>query len=170
MSEIVIALCMAVPVLGMSNYKNKKACDYMPQIVKSAEKYKIEPELLVSLIFVESSFKRKAVSKAGACGLTQVIPKYTGGPALKKKLTCDQLKNPRTSIKSGSKILAWWIKYHNGNLERALCSYNAGFRCSYKKNRKGKIVKRPSKHGMRYARKVLNRANLIKSKKNIPSK
>ena len=142
----------------------------MPQIVESAENHRIKPEILISLIFVESSFKRKAVSKAGACGLTQVMPKYTGGPALRKKLTCKQLKNPRTSIKAGSKILAWWISYHNGNLKRALCGYNAGFRCSYRKNKNGKIVRRPNKYGMRYARKVLDRANLIKIKKNIPSK
>ncbi len=137
----------------------------MPQIVESSELHNIEPEVMIGLIFVESSFHRKAVSKANACGLTQVIPKYTSGPALRKKLTCEQLKNPKTSIKAGTKILSWWIKYHNGDLERALCSYNAGFRCSYKKNKKGKIVKRPNKYGMRYAKKVLKFSKKIKTKK-----
>ena len=150
----------------MSDSKNKRACSYLPQILESSLENKIEPSILISLIFVESSFNRKAVSYAGACGLTQVMPKYTGGPALRKKLTCKQLKNPRISIRSGAKILAWWIKYHNGNLEKALCGYNAGFRCSYKKNKKGKIVKRPNKHGSRYAKKVLRNAKLIENEKN----
>ena len=165
MTDLVATLCLAVSALGMSDYRNKKACQYIPQIVESSKKHKIEPEVMIGLVFVESSFHRKAVSKANACGLTQVIPKYTGGPALRKKLTCEQLKNPKTSIKAGAKILAWWIKYHGGNLERALCSYNAGFRCSYRKNKKGKIVRKPSKHGMRYAKKVLKNSNIIKMKK-----
>ena len=137
----------------------------MPQIVESASEHKIKPEILVSLIFVESSFGRKAVSSAGACGLTQVMPIYTGKYSPVRKYSCDQLKNPYLSIKVGAKILKWWIDYHGGdlNLEHALCSYNAGFRC-------GKDAKKPSKGGMRYARKVLDKAKLIKSKKNIFSK
>ena len=131
----------------------------MPQIVKSAKEYKIKPEILVSLIFVESSFRRKAVSNKGACGLTQVMPKYTGKYSPVKNYSCDQLKNPYASIRAGSKILRWWINYHNGDLKRALCSYNAGFRC-------GKKRKKVSKYGMKYASKVLEKASLIKAKKN----
>jgi len=165
MNELILALCMSVPALGMSTYKNKKACQYMPQIVKSSKKYKIKPEILVSLIFVESSFRRKAVSSKGACGLTQVMPKYTGKYSPVRKYSCNQLKDPYTSIKAGAKILRWWIDYHGGDLslKHALCSYNAGFRC-------GKDAKRPSKGGMRYAGKVLDKARLIKSKKDIFSK
>jgi len=165
MNEI-LALCLSISVLGMTEAKNKRVCGYLPEIVKSSKKRKIEPELLISLIFVESSFDRRAVSYAGACGLTQVMPKYTGGPALRKKLTCKQLKNPRISIRSGAKILSWWIKHHKGNISQALCGYNAGFRCSYRKNKKGKIVKRPNKYGMRYAKKVLKFSKKIKTKKN----
>lgn len=128
----------------------------MPQIIESAEKYKIEPEILISLIFVESSFDRKAVSSKGACGLTQVMPIYTGKYSPVRKYSCNQLKNPYTSIKAGAKIFKWWINYHDGNLERALCSYNAGFRC-------GKKRKKVSKYGMKYAEKVLKYTKILKS-------
>lgn len=141
----------------MSDYRNKKACKYIPDIIVASQKHNIKPEVMISLIFVESSFHKKAVSSAGACGLTQVMPKYTHGPPLFKKLTCDQLKNPKISIKSGAKILSWWIDYHKGDLSRALCGYNAGFRCSGKK---------PNKYGMRYSRKVIKNYLLIDSKKN----
>ncbi len=160
MSELVLALCLSIPILGMSDYKNKKACEYIPQILESSQKHDIEPEILISLIFVESSFSRKVVSNKGACGLTQVIPRYTGKPALRKKYTCNQLKNSTTSIKVGAKVLSWWIEYHEENVARALCGYNAGFRCGKKKGTK------PLKAAMKYARKVLNKAKLIKDKKN----
>lgn len=161
--SLVLSLCVSISSFGMSKYKNKKACDYIPSIISASQKNNIPPEIMTSLIFVESSFKRNVVSSAGACGLTQVIPKYTGGVAIRKKYTCDQLKNPFTSIKVGAKILSWWIKYHKGNISLALCGYNAGFRCSYRKNKQGKIVKRPNKHGMRYARKVLKYSKLLKN-------
>lgn len=164
MNELVALLCISISSLGMSDYQNKKACQYMPQIVKSSKKHNIKPEILVSLIFVESSFRKKVVSHAGACGLTQVMPIYTGKYSPVRKYSCDQLKNPYTSIKAGTKILRWWIDYHGGDLKRALCSYNAGFRCG--KNKKRKI----SKLGMKYAEKVISRARLIISEKNIPSK
>jgi len=172
MNELVFALCAAMPVLGMSNYRTEKACEYMPQIIKSSEKYRIDPEVMIGLIFVESSFHKNVVSSAGACGLTQIMPKYTG--KITRKYSCDYLKrNPLESIDAGAKILRWWIDYHHKKnqaaktkekrsgaevFKRALCSYNAGFRCS---------GKRPSKGGMRYSRKVLKKANLIKSKKNF---
>ena len=171
MSELILALCMSIPALGMSPYSNKKACSYLPQIQKSSKKHNVSPEVIISLIFVESSFQRKVVSSAGACGLTQILPKYTG--RITKKYSCEYLKNnPRESIAAGVKILRWWIDYHEKKLSSkkkeetaspqkilklALCSYNAGFRCS---------GKRPSKGGMRYARKVLKKAKLIESKKN----
>lgn len=163
MTTTSIVLCAAIEILGMSSYKEARACKYMPTIVEHAQKAEISPELLISLIFVESSFSPRAVSSAGACGLTQVMPKYTGGIAIKKKYTCEQLKNPKTSISAGATIFKWWKKHHSGKLLHALCGYNAGFRCSYKKNKKGKIVKRPNKHGMRYAHKVLKlQAQLVK--------
>ena len=170
MSGLVFALCAALPVLGMTSYKTEKACKYTPQIIKSSNEQRIDPEVMIGLIFVESSFLRKVVSSAGACGLTQIIPKYTG--KITKKYSCDYLKrNPLESIDAGAKILRWWIDWHTENqlkrsknytkeeiLKRALCSYNAGFRCS---------GKRPSKGGMRYSRKVLKKAELIKSKKKL---
>lgn len=155
MADLIVSLCLSVSIFGMSDYRNKKACQYMPDIVSAAEKNNIDPNILVSLIFVESSFLKKVVSHAGACGLTQVIPKYTGGLwSGNKKYTCDQLKNPKTSIRVGAKILSWWIKYHKGDIERALCGYNAGFRCKGEK---------PIKGGMRYAKKVLRYSNILKN-------
>jgi len=172
MNELLLALCAAMPALGMSNYRTEKACEYTPQIIKSSKKHQIDPEVMIGLIFVESSFSKKVVSSAGACGLTQIMPKYTG--KITRKYSCDYLKrNPLESIDAGAKILRWWIDYHHEKnqsskakekksdaevFKRALCSYNAGFRCS---------GKRPSKGGMRYSRKVLRKANIIKEKKNL---
>ena len=149
----------------LTQSREKKVCEWMPEVFRSSKENNIEPTLVMALITVESGWDRKAVSYMNACGLTQVIPKYTG--KITKKYTCEQLKDPVTSIKAGTKILRWWIDYHtklNNKskpevalsstevLKRGLCSYNAGFRCSGPK---------PLKAGMRYSKKVLSQKQKI---------
>jgi len=107
----------------------QRACALMPHIISHSYLNDVDPKLLTALIIVESRFKPAAVSKSNACGLTQVIPKWTGGRATKrKKYTCSQLKNPEVSIEAGSSILSWWIRHRKGNVRKGLCGYNAGFR------------------------------------------
>lgn len=154
--------------------KVNKICALTPHVILEAERNNVPPMLLLSLITVESNWKTTAVSSAGACGLTQVIPKYTG--KITKKYTCDQLKNPKASITAGAKILRWWIDYHKDkitqkqknkmspeaiedySLVRGLCGYNAGFRCHGAK---------PNRAGIRYAKKILTLEQRIKNLYNV---
>lgn len=119
----------------LTDYQQKNVCGYEETIRIQAIKNNIEPELLAALIFVESSFYPNVVSSANACGLTQVVPRWTGGPETKGiKYTCQQLKDPETSIKVGAQILSYNIKiYGKGNEDKGLCIYNAGTRCITKK-------------------------------------
>lgn len=139
------------------------ACNHMETVVQAAEENNIPAELLNSLIVTESAWSPSAISHAGACGLTQVMPKYTGGRATDGvKYTCLELtSNPELSIHLGAKIYRWWLtNYANCKTKAcskkqhrvALCGYNAGFRC------KGE---NPNKQGMRYASVVLNRAHSL---------
>ena len=120
---------------NLSDYQQKNVCTLEQTIRTEATRNDIEPELLAALIFVESSFYPSVVSSANACGLTQVIPKWTGGPETKGiKYTCQQLKNPETSIKVGAQILSYNIRvYGKGNENKGLCVYNAGTKCITKK-------------------------------------
>jgi len=133
-------LCSIVMALNMPN--SDFACKHMDTVVEAAEYYDVEPELLISLIHHESRWNPTVVSRSGACGLTQVIPKYTKSP----RLTCKQLKRPKTSIWAGAKMLSYWIhKYANDVPKIGVCAYFAGFRC------KGNS---PNIGGMRYSNKV----------------
>lgn len=116
-------LCLAITVaLSMSQQQTKVACDQSEHIVKTSKKHKFDPLLFSALIFHESSFRPRAVSVAGACGLTQVLPRYS-------KHTCRELKNPRTSITEGARHLGYWLTRAKGSVPLALCGYNAGNRC-----------------------------------------
>ena len=142
--------CLVLLALGIPRLDF--ACQQLETVVEAADHYNIKPEIVLALIYVESRWNRKAVSRSNACGLTQVLPKYTRNP----KLTCKSLFDPKLSIWIGTKKLNYWIyKYGRGNKRIGLCGYNAGYRC------KGK---NKHKRGMRYARKILKRARNIARK------
>lgn len=155
MTTLLFSICFVFPQhYNISKYQQKILCKYEHEIHAAAKKYDIEPELLTAVIYVESSFSPRVVSKANACGLTQVIPKWTGGQETSwKKYTCEQLKNPRRSIWVGAQILSYNIhKYGAGNVEKGLCGYNAGTKCFKKKG----FYKR-----LRYVKKVMEIYNTL---------
>ena len=137
MISLLFSLCITVPAtMPLSPAQKRNVCKYEHLIQKHSEENNLNPALLASIIYVESGFWPRVVSRANACGLTQVIPKYTGGPETGfKKYTCEQLKKPHISIAVGAKILAYVIRvYAKGDLDKGLCYYNAGNACITKKN------------------------------------
>lgn len=126
-------LCLAIGLAASTGeapmYKSqiKTACKYAGDVVKEAEKNEVDPITLASLIFVESAWRPNVVSSAGACGLTQVIPRFV-------KESCSDLKNPRVSIKVGARILKYWLNHAEGKWPKkakraGLACYNAGWAC-----------------------------------------
>ena len=80
----------------------------------------LDPHLVLSVIDVESKFRKYAVSKAGARGLMQVMPfwiKEIGGPT-------DNLFHERTNLRYGCTILRHYLDRERGNLSNALGRYN----------------------------------------------
>ena len=138
----------------MTARQRDTVCKYEHLIRVEAKKNNVKPELLASLIFVESAFHVSAQSSVGACGLTQVVPKWTGGKETGGvKYTCQELKRPETSIRVGAQILSYNIRvYARGNVDKGLCMYNAGTKCI---TRKG-VYKR-----LRYVKKVNYIFNLL---------
>jgi len=119
----------------MSKSQTRSVCRHEKRIFKEARAHNIDPYLLAALIHVESSFRPRVVSSAGACGLTQVMPKWTGGRETGgKRYTCKQLKEPRIAIGVGAQILSYVTSnYAKGNINQGLCYYNAGNKCITRK-------------------------------------
>lgn len=85
-----------------------------------AARAELPPELVLSVIEVESAFDRFAISSAGALGLMQVMPFWIeelGRPE-------DNLFDPATNLRYGCTILKHYLSREDGNLHRALGRYN----------------------------------------------
>ena len=139
--ELIMALCLAISSLGISDSAKKTACDHMPYIVEQSKEAGFDPTLILSMMYVESRFKKNVVSRSGACGLMQLIPKWNKEKIDGKlvKHSCKKIMEPRRNIRLGVVALKRWLKATR-SLDRALCGYNAGNVCRRK-------IKYPSKFG-----------------------
>jgi len=87
---------------------------------QEAQRAKLQPELVLAVIEVESNFDRFAISEAGALGLMQVMPFWL-----------EELDQPeanlfrlRTNLRIGTTILRYYLDREDGDMRRALARYN----------------------------------------------
>lgn len=108
---------------------------YFEQIKNSAEKVKIDPYLILSVIRQESRFNKKATSRVGARGLMQIMPKTGKTLASNLRINNYQRNNlfdPELSIRFGAYFLSNQIEYFKQSMaphmcfELSLAAYNAG--------------------------------------------
>lgn len=100
-----------------------KAAMIVSEAFRNGMKQGLQPELILAVIAVESRFKEKAVSPAGARGLMQVL-----ASAHSKKVKniggLPALYDARKNIKLGTHILAQYKDVSKGNIRRTLLRYN----------------------------------------------
>jgi soluble lytic murein transglycosylase-like protein len=97
------------------------ASDAYNEIIEEAAKlYDMDANLIHAVMQAESAFHPYAVSRAGAEGLMQLMPE------LADEMGVSNAFDPRENIMGGVRYLKRLLDYHNGNLDLALASYNAG--------------------------------------------
>ncbi len=89
-------------------------------VFREASLQKLDADLVLAVMQIESRFDRFAVSSAGAQGLMQVMPFWR----LEIGREQDNLTNPETNIRYGTTILAHYMDIASGDLVEALGRYN----------------------------------------------
>lgn len=88
---------------------------------KMADKYDVPLDLLKAVAKVESDFRMDVVSKSGAVGVMQLMPKTA------EALGVTNIYDPEQNIEGGAKYLAGALDYFNGDVALAVAAYNAGY-------------------------------------------
>ena len=102
----------------MSNFDSR--VEFLRTVHFEAIRAKLDPQLVLALIQVESNFRKYAISRSGARGYMQVMPFWVGligRPG-------DNLFSLRNNLRYGCVILKYYLDAEKGNLHRALARYN----------------------------------------------
>lgn len=85
-----------------------------------AEKHQLPPQLVHSVIGVESNYNPYAVSPKGAQGLMQLIPSTA------RRFGVANVFNPVENVEGGARYLRYLLDLYHNNYMLALAAYNAG--------------------------------------------
>jgi soluble lytic murein transglycosylase-like protein len=93
---------------------------YASDIREIASRHGVDPTLVESVIRAESAFNPTAVSRTGARGLMQLMPKTAVALGVRDSF------NPRQNIDGGVRHLRYLLDRYPGNVALAIAAYNAG--------------------------------------------
>jgi soluble lytic murein transglycosylase-like protein len=85
------------------------------------EVHHVPAALVKAVITQESSWNPRAVSRAGALGLMQLLP----ATAAKVGVSREELFDPAKNILAGVRLLAVLLRHYRGDVISALTAYNA---------------------------------------------
>jgi hypothetical protein len=93
---------------------------YLNEIREISLQYDVDPALVQAVVHVESAFNASAVSRNGAGGLMQLMPRTASAVGVSDRF------DPRENIKGGVRHLRYLLDRYRGNVVMAIAAYNAG--------------------------------------------
>jgi hypothetical protein len=121
--------------------------DLAARIYDAALRAGLDPGLAFEIVRIESRFNPRAVSSAGAIGLTQVMPRTAA--FYDSTITRLGLFDPDANLRIGFRFFRDLLARYDGDLRIALLAYNRG------PQRVGELISRGTNPGNGYAAAVL---------------
>ena len=94
-----------------------------PLIDRTANRYGVERELVHAVVAAESAYNTHAVSRAGAIGLMQVMPRTAADYGV---TNASALFDPKINLNTGTRHLKRLLGKYKNDYGRTIMAYNAG--------------------------------------------
>jgi soluble lytic murein transglycosylase-like protein len=111
---------LAASGFNTTRFSGRSAASVNDLVNEASGRYRLDPDLVTSVIKAESGFNVRAVSPKGAQGLMQLMP----GTA--STLGVTNAFDPQANVEGGTKYLRELLERYNFDLVKALAAYNAG--------------------------------------------
>ena len=120
-----MSLLLAASLLVFSAAPNPAEARFEPLVdaalAQTRGLFPVPKALVFAVMRQESAFDPRAVSRAGARGLMQLMP----ATAAKVGLRAEELFEPALNILGGVRLLAALLRFYSGDVVSALVGYNA---------------------------------------------
>jgi soluble lytic murein transglycosylase-like protein len=93
---------------------------FHPIVLRAADRHQVDPALVKAIIMAESGYNPRAISKRGAKGLMQLMPRTA------RALGVVDIFDPEHNINAGVKYFKHLMNRFEGDTRLALAAYNAG--------------------------------------------
>jgi len=120
-APVVAAAVAQVPTPQPATELRSNGPKYIVDLVKTiAPEYRVDPQLALAFIQVESNFDVVAQSPKNAQGLMQLIPETAARFNVKRPF------DPAQNIRGGLAYIRWLLAYYRGDVTLVAAAYNAG--------------------------------------------
>jgi hypothetical protein len=103
-----------------SGFATRPQADLNQVVNEASDRYRLDPDLVNSVIKAESGFNVRAVSPKGAQGLMQLMPGTAAELGVPNTFDAEQ------NVEGGTRYLRELLERYNFDLVKALAAYNAG--------------------------------------------
>ncbi|MFC3626751.1 lytic transglycosylase domain-containing protein [Vogesella amnigena] len=118
--EAIAQNTLPIPQVNAPGYNRQMAAAFSKMVERVAREHNLDPQLLHSIITVESGYNPGAISPKGALGLMQLMPDTASRFGASNPL------DPAQNIRAGARYVRFLLSLFNRDMPLVLAAYNAG--------------------------------------------
>ena len=118
--EAIAQNTLPIPQVNAPGYNRQMAAAFSKMVERVALEHNLDPQLLHSIITVESGYNPGAISPKGAIGLMQLMPDTASRFGASNPL------DPAQNIRAGARYVRFLLSLFNRDMPLVLAAYNAG--------------------------------------------